>query len=196
MSYLAICPAGVILPYGGSTAPNGWLLCDGSAVSRDAYADAYAAIGVTYGVGNGSTTFNLPDMRGVFARGAGTNATSNYGGVTGHTPAGGTLGSKGGQKTAKNGLTGSSGTMSANTTHTHTGGSHVHTAVRASSGSRTSSEVAFALVVGSYSDGATTSDSIGTLTSPSVDHSHAVSIGAGDTETAPASLAVNYIIKI
>jgi microcystin-dependent protein len=50
--------------YGGSTAPNGWLLCDGSAVSRTTYARLFSAIGTKYGSGNGSTTFNLPNFKG------------------------------------------------------------------------------------------------------------------------------------
>ena len=57
-------PAGVILPYGGAVAPAGWLLCYGQAISRTTYADLYSAIGTTYGVGDGSTTFNVPDLRG------------------------------------------------------------------------------------------------------------------------------------
>lgn len=52
-----------------TTVPNGWLECNGSAVSRTAYASLYSAIGVTYGSGDGSTTFNLPDLRGEFVRG-------------------------------------------------------------------------------------------------------------------------------
>ena len=48
---------------------SGWLYCNGDAVSRSTYADLFAAIGTTYGVGDGSTTFNLPDLRGVFLRG-------------------------------------------------------------------------------------------------------------------------------
>ena len=67
-------PAGVFMPYGGSTAPTGWLLCDGSAVSRATYAALFAAIGTTYGVGNGTTTFNLPDARGRVVGGAGTGS--------------------------------------------------------------------------------------------------------------------------
>jgi microcystin-dependent protein len=57
-------PAGVISMYGGSTAPSGWLLCDGSAVSRTTYARLFSAIGTKYGSGNGSTTFNLPNFKG------------------------------------------------------------------------------------------------------------------------------------
>lgn len=57
----ADAPIGAIVPYGGDTAPTGYLLCDGSAVSRSIYSDLYAVIGTKYGEGDGSTTFNLPD---------------------------------------------------------------------------------------------------------------------------------------
>jgi microcystin-dependent protein len=63
---------GMIFPYAGATAPTGFLLCDGAAVSRTTYADLFALIGTTYGAGDGSTTFNVPDLRGRFAIGAGT----------------------------------------------------------------------------------------------------------------------------
>lgn len=62
-------PAGLIMPYGGTSAPTGYLLCDGSAVSRTTYATLFALIGITAGQGDGSTTFNLPDLRGRFLRG-------------------------------------------------------------------------------------------------------------------------------
>jgi microcystin-dependent protein len=54
-------PIGAIMNFGNATVPNGFLLCDGSAVSRTTYALLFAAIGETYGVGNGTTTFNLPN---------------------------------------------------------------------------------------------------------------------------------------
>lgn len=54
----------MMMPYAGTTAPTGWLLCYGQAVSRTTYADLFTAIGTTYGSGDGSTTFNLPDLRG------------------------------------------------------------------------------------------------------------------------------------
>lgn len=63
-SAVAGTPTGVTAPFAGSSAPSGWLLCDGSAVSRATYADLFATISTTYGVGDGSTTFNLPDLRG------------------------------------------------------------------------------------------------------------------------------------
>lgn len=65
---IAALPAGVMIDYAGSTAPSGWIMCDGSAVSRTVYASLFTAIGTTYGSGDGSTTFNLPDFRGRFAR--------------------------------------------------------------------------------------------------------------------------------
>lgn len=67
-------PAGTILDFAGSTVPDGYLDCDGSAVSRTTYADLFNAIGTTYGVGDGSTTFNLPDCRGRSSLGAGTGS--------------------------------------------------------------------------------------------------------------------------
>lgn len=71
-------PAGSIIGYGGDTAPAGWLMCDGSAKSRTTYADLFAAIGESYGAGDGSTTFNLPDSLGrtLVGAGAGSGLTS------------------------------------------------------------------------------------------------------------------------
>lgn len=59
-----LMPVGSVLAYAGSSAPVGFLLCDGTAVSRSKYAALFKAISTTYGVGDGSTTFNLPDLRG------------------------------------------------------------------------------------------------------------------------------------
>ncbi len=66
-----LVPTGAVLPYGGSSAPANFLLCDGSPVSRSTYATLFAIIGTTFGVGNGSTTFNVPDMRERVPVGAG-----------------------------------------------------------------------------------------------------------------------------
>lgn len=57
-------PLGMVTAYAGATAPLGWLICDGSAVSRTTYAELFAAIGTTYGAGNGTSTFNIPDLKG------------------------------------------------------------------------------------------------------------------------------------
>jgi hypothetical protein len=61
----ALVPSGSMITWGGSTAPSGWLLCDGSAVSRETYAALFAVVGTTYGSGNGSTTFTLPNSKTV-----------------------------------------------------------------------------------------------------------------------------------
>lgn len=62
-------PTGAIFCFGANAAPSGYLECDGSAVSRTTYAALFGVIGTTFGAGNGTTTFNIPDMRGYFARG-------------------------------------------------------------------------------------------------------------------------------
>tara|TARA_R100000458_G_scaffold27923_1_gene25535 strand:- start:224 stop:739 length:516 start_codon:yes stop_codon:yes gene_type:complete len=68
---------GMIAPFGMSSVPTGWLACDGSTVSRTTYADLFTAIGTTWGAGDGSSTFALPDLEGAFLRGTGSHGTSN-----------------------------------------------------------------------------------------------------------------------
>jgi microcystin-dependent protein len=116
-----LVPAGVILDYGGSSAPGGWLLCYGQAVSRTTYADLFTAIGTAYGAGDSSTTFNLPDLRGRVAAGKddmGGSAASRLTSTT-MTADGATLGAVGGTQTHV--LT--TGELAS---HTHTGGAHTH----------------------------------------------------------------------
>ena len=89
--YSVALPPGFIIQYASSSAPSGWLLCDGSAVSRTTYSALFAIISTTYGSGDGSTTFNLPDLRGRvpigFGQGSGlTNRNmANTGGAETHT---------------------------------------------------------------------------------------------------------------
>lgn len=66
----SILPAGTVLPFAGATAPDGWAICNGTAISRTDYPELFLAIGETWGNGDGSTTFNLPDLEGRFLRGA------------------------------------------------------------------------------------------------------------------------------
>ncbi len=89
---------GGIIAYGGTSAPSGYLLCDGALVSRTTYAALFTAISTAFGVGDGMTTFGLPDLRGRFPLGKATSGT------------GSTLGGTGGL-----------------IDHTHTGPSHTHT---------------------------------------------------------------------
>jgi len=94
-------PAGAGMDFWGATAPSGWLLCYGQAVSRTTYANLFTAIGTAHGAGNGSTTFNLPDKRGRVTAGkddmGGSSAnrlTNQSGGLNGDT-----LGATGGAET-------------------------------------------------------------------------------------------------
>lgn len=92
--------SGTVVPWGGTSAPTGWLDCDGSAVSRSTYADLFTAIGTTYGAGDGSSTFNIPDIRGRTVSGK-----DNMGGTAANrltsaaTIDGATLGTAGGAQT-------------------------------------------------------------------------------------------------
>lgn len=79
--------AGMISIFGGTTPPSGWMFCDGAAVSRTTYSDLFAAIGTAYGTGDGSTTFNLPDLKGRVPVGLDITQTEFNG-----------LGTKGGEK--------------------------------------------------------------------------------------------------
>ena len=72
----SLLPAGAVMPFAMNSAPSGWLSADGAAVSRSTYATLFAAISTTHGVGDGSTTFNLPDLRGIFVRGSGDQTIS------------------------------------------------------------------------------------------------------------------------
>jgi|SRR5210317_2060040 len=75
-------PTATIVPWSDSSVPSGFLECDGSAVSRSTYADLFAIVGTTYGAGNGSTTFNVPDLQDNVAVGkSGTKALASTGGA-------------------------------------------------------------------------------------------------------------------
>lgn len=99
----ASVPVGQISLYGGGVAPTGYLLCRGQEADRATYADLFAIVGTSYGVGDGSTTFNLPDLQGAFPVGMDSGITS------------------------LNGLGKTGGSMDAVVIdHTHSGPSHTH----------------------------------------------------------------------
>jgi microcystin-dependent protein len=112
----ALVPAGSIIATAVSAAPAGWLFCAGQAENRTTYATLFAAIGTTYGVGDGATTFNLPDLRGrVIA------ALDNMGGTdAGRLSLANTLGTSAGTQTHTL-------TTSEMPSHTHTQDAHTHT---------------------------------------------------------------------
>jgi microcystin-dependent protein len=132
-------PIGAMAIWPTATAPTGWLKCDGSAVSRTTYANLFAVIGTTFGAGDGSTTFNLPNLSGRFPLGVGTASNPALAG----TGSGGTHGTAGNHNhdghgaavsdhnTAVNTTTGGGGTRVTGGAHsgTHSGeGGHTHDA--------------------------------------------------------------------
>ena len=82
----SLVPSGAVMAFAMNGAPTGWLAANGSAVSRTTYSALWTALGTTsspYGQGDGSTTFNLPDLRGYFVRGSGTNSDNTASGTFG-----------------------------------------------------------------------------------------------------------------
>lgn len=175
-------PSGTLLPYAGATAPTGFLMCDGSAVSRTTYAALFTSIGTLWGTGDGSTTFNLPDMRGYFMRGADNMGT----GAAGRDPDAGSrtalgsgghgVGSTQGQATRKNGLAVSD-----------PGHSHSITYADPNINSAQSGNLG--------SGGQTSTGTILPATSVTNASSTGISLSNGDNETRPMNIAVAYIIK-
>lgn len=115
-------PLGSVLVYAGSVAPSGWLLCDGSAVSRTDYSRLFSVIGTTYGTGNGSTTFNLPNLQDRIPVGKGSIniAIGSTGGQDSVTLTTGQLPSHNHTASSDSaGLHNHTGTTSINGSHTH-----------------------------------------------------------------------------
>ena len=77
-------PPGSVNAFAGATPPAGWLLCDGQEIDRTTYADLYTAIGTAWGAGNGTTTFNVPDMQDAVIGGTGTNLLASTAGADSH----------------------------------------------------------------------------------------------------------------
>jgi len=190
-------PAGAMMPYAGASAPTGWLLCYGQAVSRTTYSDLFTAIADVYGVGDGSTTFNLPDMRGRVGAGkddmggvAASRLTTAGSGVDGAT-----LGASGGAETHTL-------TTAQLATHTHSftgdatgaGGAHTHT-VGGASDSAVSGASGNLLFAGSASAATVNTGAI------SATHTHTTSgtnatAGSGTAHNnVQPTLVLNYIIK-
>jgi len=202
----SITPIGVIRLFAGSTAPNGWLICNGDAVSRSAYGDLFKIIGTTYGVGNSNTTFTLPDMRGRCPIGVGTGAS-----LTART-----LGSNVGAETAtlaetnlpSHTHTATVGTQSANHTHTGTSGgasaNHTHGWGRnvGSSGSYGLRDGANRSANGTPNTGYVSADHSHSTTTgtESANHTHSVTNSSTGSGTPVGimlpSIVVNFIIKV
>ncbi len=185
-------PIGAMMDFPGATAPSGWLLCAGQAISRSTYSALFAVIGTTYGAGDGSTTFNVPDLRGRVAAGkddmggsAANRLTTAGGGVDGVA-----LGASGGAQNVT--LTQAqipAHTHSAGTLATSSAGAHSHTLPGAGSNSSTGAvagSVPQTPLISTSTDGA---------------HTHTItgstgSIGSGNAHpNVQPTLVLNKIIK-
>ena len=177
-------PAGSLTAYAGASAPAGWLLCDGTAVSRTTYATLFGLLSTTYGAGNGTTTFNLPDMRGRMPMGAGTGVgqgASGSGAPSGTALTARTRGGFGGDERMQ--------------THTHVQNAHGHTlgpgqSFGTSFGPNAGGVATFGLSVaiintntyqGPYEAQANTATN--------------QNAGSGSSENMPPFVVLNYIIK-
>lgn len=173
-------PTGAMMPFPQSSAnvPFGWLLCDGSAVSRTTFADLFDRLGTTWGAGDGSTTFNLPDMRDRLPMGvSGTKA----------------IGSSGGSET----VTLITSNMPAHVhdmgSHTHTTPAHSHTVPGTSA---PGGGPVVALTTNQSDSQPVNTDTSGSGTSGSTSPGNTSSTGSGSAVTIlPQYRAVNYIIK-
>ena len=156
-------PVASITMFAGASAPNGWLICDGSAVSRTTYAALFAIISTTYGAGDGSTTFNVPNTQGLFIRSTGSQSVGGlgYGGFA--------LGQTANDTTKANGLS------FRDTGHYHTYGESTVNVSAAAGGD-------FAL------PRPPSTQNTGTAYANVV-------VNTQDSETRPAFIALNYIIK-
>lgn len=168
---LSLIPPGAIIPFASYTPPFGWLIADGAAVSRSTYALLFYVIGTTFGTGDGSTTFNLPDLRGYFVRGHGTNSDGTQSG---------TWGVRQGDQ---------------NLSHTHTGttstdGSHNHTfPLYAGDGANNSTNR-----INTTDESGMVNSAFPTTTTGSHSHTFTTS-SSGGTETRPKNIALWYCIK-
>ena len=198
-----VIPAGTTLTFAQGTAPAGWLKANGSAISRTAYADLFAAIGTQFGVGDGSTTFNVPDMRGVVARGLDEGRGLDASRV---------LGSYQADQFQTHTHTASSGTVSADHSHgfnvnTGGGGAHTHSIETRASGSTNGAvsgsngtQYGTSSSVYSVSAGDHIHNVAGNTGGISANHTHGITVAAPNTgstgaETRVKNVALLYCIK-
>lgn len=158
-------PAGTVRIFAGNTIPAGWLLCDGSAVSRTDYAKLFSAIGTTWGAGDGSTTFNLPNSIGRFAEGAATSGSYKSAGLPNITG---------------NISQGSEVVSAINGTHARLQGDGAFTTLKSSSGKYVISA---------------TNQTNNLLDGVKLDASRSSSVYGNSTTVQPNSFTVRYIIK-
>jgi microcystin-dependent protein len=184
-------PVGIIHPYAGATAPQGWLLCNGAAVSRSTYSQLFAICGTTFGAGDGSTTFNIPNLVDRVATGIG----SLY-----------ARGEKGGSETftlSVSNLPSHTHSIShdhSSDPHSHTGDPHTHTVGSSGDETITQGTTGGSRVVSNNTSGTTGSAGGGrTSTSPANVNPMSGNSGSTGSGTAvnnmPPYLGVLYILR-
>jgi len=186
----SVIPSGTISPFGGGTVPSGWLLCDGTAVSRTTYASLYASILHANGYGDTSTTFNLPDLRGRFLRGVD--------GIAGNDPdkAGRTAMATGGNAGNLVGSIQAAETLS----HTHIQDVHGHAALgtAAAGGAFANLGQAGLNALGGSSQGSGLTYILNATANGNsyIQTTIPTNQNTGGNETRPKNANVNYIIKV
>ena len=170
-------PVGTILTHAANTPPSGFLECNGSAISRSTYATLFSTIQTTFGVGDGSSTFALPDLRGQFVRGWAN---------TGSTDASRVFGSSQTDQNKNHTHTTDSQTLTGSVSHLS-----ASLAQNPGSASGVFSKGSSASAVGAPSGGSGSAAALGFDGT----HSHTISSSGGGTEARPTNIALMYIIK-
>lgn len=222
---------GTIKTWSSASTPNGYLVCDGTPISRITYSALFAKIGTTYGSGDGSTTFNLPNLQGVFPRGAGTQNRYTFTVTSANATAGAVYSNNSQTFTVLNTISSSttlitngSGNPLVSGTLTKVSGTGDATITFSANTS-----VVHSATLGNHQNNTTAKNGL-TIADPG--HSHTlrsgqafrgsggegtprfdagwevpypdnaivarvtgITLNAGDTETRPSNVAVNYIIK-
>lgn len=185
-------PTGSVFPFAGSSAPTGYLLCYGQAINRTTYATLFGVIGTAYGTGDGSTTFNLPDLRGRAAFGrddmggaAASRITNAVSGITGTN-----LGAAGGSQLLHQ-HTHTASVTDVGHSHAITDPGHVHSAVKTTGGNVGTSS-SFGPSSGNTGSSVTGISINNATTGISVSNANA---GTGSSQNIPPAIILNYIIK-
>lgn len=180
-----LVPSGVVMAFAGATAPTGWLLCEGAAISRTTYASLFSAISTAHGYGDNSTTFNLPDYRGRFIRGRDNSATRDPDRASRAAAA---TGGNSGDAVGSVQVFATRAPTTAFTVSTPT----ITSSVPMSNGG--SSNGMWHNTPGTSAAAGDGNANGGTLSAGAGSHGHTIT--GGDNETRPVNVYVNYIIKI
>lgn len=172
-------PAGAMFPWPSDTPPASYLLCDGTAVSRVLYAALFAAIGVTFGSGDGVSTFHVPDLRGRFPIGKAASGTA------------GVLGATGGVLDHTHAIT----------AHSHTltdAGAHSHTAPRTGWGDTITPAIGGHVVALNNTHGPQQIATVTVPTDAASNHTHTVAAGGSSVsgDANPPFRTLNFVVKV